>query len=346
MSWESTALYYRLVNEAVRDRAGGMHSAPLVVWSVDFAEIEALQRTGEWEKAGRLLAQAGLRLERAGVGAVALCTNTMHVVAEQIRADLTVPFLHVLDAVAAEAARLGCHRVGLLGTGYTMDSPLYPEGLATRGGIEVAVPPAADRQLVHDVIYDELVLGVVREQSAAEYRRVIAGLAEAGADAVILGCTEITMLVGADDSPVPLFDSTALHAAAIADAVLGPDPDRGPLDGVLLAAPAATEGGQVDSRTTFDVIDRGDVVRANYRGGELAEGALIGRRDGATLDWRYVQLDRSGHTNTGHTVDTASRAADGRWTLDETWQWESRSGAGTSVLTELPTRPSEVEITT
>jgi aspartate racemase len=223
MSWESTAVYYRLINERVRDRAGGLRSAPLLLASVDFAEIEAYQRAGDWAAAGRVLGDLAARLEQAGAEVVALATNTMHLVADQIRARLTVPFLSLIDVVGARAAASGVRRLGLLATAFTMTSDLYPSGLAPYG-IEVIVPKAADRDVVHRVIYEELCLGRIREESRAAYRSVISDLVARGADAVALGCTEIGLLVGADDSPVPVLDTTALHASAIADVVLDAQP--------------------------------------------------------------------------------------------------------------------------
>jgi len=219
MSWESTATYYRLVNEGVRERAGGLHSAPLLIWSADFAEIEELQRTGDWPAAAEILAGAAVRLEYAGAAAIALCTNTMHRVAEVIRGRLAVPLLSMVDVVGAHAAGEGWTRVGLLGTAFTMDSPMYPDAMAAHG-IEVLTPPAEDRGLVHRVIYDELCQGVIRGGSRQAYRRIIRDLVARGAQAVVLGCTEISMLVGPADAEVPLPDTTALHAAAIVDFAL------------------------------------------------------------------------------------------------------------------------------
>jgi aspartate racemase len=219
MSWESTATYYRLVNEGVRERAGGLHSAPLLIWSVDFAEIGELQRTGDWAAAAEILAAAAVRLEGAGAAAIALCTNTMHRVADVIRDRLAVPLLSMVDVVGAETAERGWTRVGLLGTAFTMDSPLYPDALAVHG-VEVLTPPAEDRQLVHRVIYDELCQGVVRDGSRQAYRRIIKELVARGAQAIVLGCTEIPMLVDVTDADVPLLDTTTLHAAAIVEFAL------------------------------------------------------------------------------------------------------------------------------
>jgi aspartate racemase len=219
MSWESTAVYYRWINEAVRERAGGLHSAPLIVWSVDFAPIAAAQRAGDWAAAGSALGEAAARLEAAGARAVALGTNTMHLVADAIRARIGVPFISLLDVVAREATARGVQRLGLLGTGFTMDSALYPAALAPYG-VEVLVPPRADRAVVHRVIYDELCRGEVREASRSAYQRIVADLAHRGAQAVALACTEITLLVGDADLDLPALDTTRLHAEAITDVIV------------------------------------------------------------------------------------------------------------------------------
>ena len=219
MSWESTAEYYRLANEAVRDRLGGMHSARLVVDSVDFADIEALQVAGRWDEAGTVLADRAEALEAAGAELIVLCTNTMHLVIGQIEQRVSVPVLHIADAVAAPIRKAGLIRVGLLGTAFTMEQTFYSDRLAGHG-IHTITPNAADRAVVHRVIYDELVRGIVSEQSRAAYRDVIRRLVEAGAEGVILGCTEIELLVTEDDSPVPVFPTTRLHVEAAVSAAL------------------------------------------------------------------------------------------------------------------------------
>lgn len=217
MSWESTIPYYRAINEAVKARLGGLHSARLVLYSVDFHEIEQLQRSGDWARAGELLAAAARALQAAGAGCVVLCTNTMHKVAAQIEAAVALPLLHIADATAV-AVRAGGHlRVGLLGTRFTMEQDFYVGRLREHHGLTVLVPPQADRELVHRVIYEELCLGQALPESRTQFRRIIEGLAAAGVDAVILGCTEIGLLVSPGDSPLPLFDTTALHAAAAVD---------------------------------------------------------------------------------------------------------------------------------
>jgi aspartate racemase len=212
MSWESSIEYYRLVNEAVRDRLGGLHSADCLLRSVDFVTIEELQRTARWDEAGALLAREAQALVAAGAGLIVLCTNTMHRVADQIVAAIDVPFVHIADttAHAVRTARLGS--VGLLATAYTMEQDFYVGRLRERHGLTVLVPDAADRRIVHDVIYQELCVGRVLDASRHEYRRIMRGLAERGAEGILLGCTEIDLLVGPEDSPVPVFDTTRLHA--------------------------------------------------------------------------------------------------------------------------------------
>jgi aspartate racemase len=220
MSWESTALYYRIINETVREQLGGLHSAPLVLWSVDFAEIERLQAAGDWQQAGRILGQAAAALERAGAEFLVMTTNTMHLVAPAIEAAVGIPLLHIADPTGEALVRAGVTTVGLLGTGFTMEQPFYADRLRSEFGLEVLVPPADDRAVVHRIIYEELVLGDIRDSSREAYRGVMRRLVEAGAQAIILGCTEITLLVDQDDATVPLFDTTALHAAAAVERAL------------------------------------------------------------------------------------------------------------------------------
>ena len=220
MSWESTALYYRLVNEDVRERLGGFHSARLVLASVDFAEVEAMQVGGRlgggratcWPREAR-------GLEAAGAECVVLCTNTMHKVADAIEAAVDIPLLHLADVTADAVRAAGLDRVALLGTRFTMEQPFYADRLRSHG-IDVLVPEGDDRTLVHDVIYDELVLGVVRDESRAAYVDVVRRLVEQGAGGVVLGCTEIELLIGPDDVDVPVFATTALHARAAVDFAL------------------------------------------------------------------------------------------------------------------------------
>ncbi|MEZ0471323.1 aspartate/glutamate racemase family protein [Luteimonas salinilitoris] len=221
MSWESTALYYRLINETVRERLGGLHSARLLLYSVDFAGIERLQHAGDWDGAGRVLGAAARALRDGGAERLVLCTNTMHKVADAIEADAGLPLLHIADPTGAAIRAAGFTRVGLLATRFTMEQAFYRRRLAERHGLDVRVPDAAARERVHRVIYEELCLGVVRDASREAYRRIIARLVDDGAECIVLGCTEICLLVGDGDADVPLFDTTALHARAAALASLG-----------------------------------------------------------------------------------------------------------------------------
>jgi aspartate racemase len=228
MSWESTVPYYQAVNEAVRLRLGGLHSAKVILFSVDFHEIEALQRAGEWEEAGRYLGEAARALERAGADFVVLCTNTMHRVAPAIEAAVAIPLLHIADATADAVRKAGLHKVGLLGTKYTMEQEFYRGRLRDRHGLDVQVPEPADRDEVHRVIYEELCLGQRLSSSRDRYRRIIDALVNGGAQGIVLGCTEISMLVTPEAASVPLFDTTRLHAEAAALRALGPSGDETP----------------------------------------------------------------------------------------------------------------------
>ena len=217
MSWESSAEYYRIVNETVRDRLGGLHSARCLMWSFDFAEIEALQHAGDWDGATAEMIEAALSLERGGADFVVICTNTMHKMADAIQAAIGIDVLHIADPTAEAIKREGFGKVGLLGTAFTMEQDFYRGRLESRHGLSVLIPCDSDRKIIHDVIYHELVQGVVNTSSRDAYRGVMARLVEAGAEAIILGCTEIMLLVQPEDSAVPLFDTTALHAAAAVD---------------------------------------------------------------------------------------------------------------------------------
>lgn len=219
MSWESTALYYQLINEGMRDTVGGLHSARIVMASVDFAEISALQRRGDWDHAGEILASEARRLEDAGADLIILCTNTMHKVAPAIEAAITVPFLHLGDVAADAVLAEGLHTVALMGTAFTMEELFQRERIESHG-LTVIVPDADQRAIIHAVIYDELVLGIVSEASRARYRAIMADLQERGVEGIILGCTEIELLVSPDDSELPLFPTTRLHAAAAVRAAL------------------------------------------------------------------------------------------------------------------------------
>jgi aspartate racemase len=221
MSWESTAEYYRLANVLVAERLGGLHSARLLLASVDFAGIEELQRAGDWAGAGAELAEVARSLQAGGAELLVLCTNTMHLVADAVTAAVDLPLLHIGDVTADAVRAAGLRRVGLLGTAFTMEQPFLRERLGSHG-LDVLVPGADDRALVHRVIYDELCRGVVREESRAAYREVMARLVADGAEGIVLGCTEIELLVGDGDADVPLFPTTRLHVAAAVDRALAP----------------------------------------------------------------------------------------------------------------------------
>ena len=236
MSWESTIPYYRIINETVRERLGGLHSARLVLYSVDFHGIEWLQQAGAWDEAGRILADAARSLETAGAEGLALCTNTMHKVAAAIEATVTIPLLHIADPTAAAVKQAGLGTVGLLGTRFTMEQDFYQGRLAEQHGLAVIIPNAADREIVHRVIYEELCQGDIRAESRAQYRDIMQRLVDAGAEGIILGCTEIALLVGPEDAPVPLFDTTRLHARSAALWTLGDAAAISPMAGMVKPA--------------------------------------------------------------------------------------------------------------
>jgi aspartate racemase len=220
MSWESTIPYYRQINQHIKQQLGGLHSAKIILYSVDFADIEALQRSGDWDRAGELLAEAAVKLQAAGADCLVLCTNTMHKVAAVIETAVTIPLLHIADATAEAILQAGLSKVALLGTRFTMEQDFYKKRLTESYGLEVLVPDEESRALVHQVIYQELCLGVVRPDSRLQYQQIMAGLVTQGAEAIILGCTEIALLVSAEDCAVPLFDTTFLHAKKAADFAL------------------------------------------------------------------------------------------------------------------------------
>jgi len=222
MSWESSLEYYRIINEAVKARLGGLHSAQCLMFSVDFAGVEALQRAGDWAQAGRMLAGAARSLEAGGAECLVLCTNTMHIVADAMQAAVQIPLLHIADATAQRVQAAGIQKIGLLGTRFTMEEVFYKGRLTDRFGLQVLVPDAAGRDVVHRVIYEELVLGQLHAESKAQYLRIIDDLAARGAQGIILGCTEIGLLVQQDDCRVPLFDTTRIHAEAAAEFALAP----------------------------------------------------------------------------------------------------------------------------
>ncbi len=220
MSWESTVPYYRIINEEIRSALGGLHSAKVLLYSVDFQEIEACQAAGDWDRSAALLSDAAAGLERAGADFLVLCTNTMHRVAPQIAGRVGIPLLHIADAVTAALQAEGISRAALLGTKYTMGQAFYREKL-TQAGIEVLVPEGKDAELVNRVIYDELCLGILSEKSKRSYLRIIGQLTEQGAQGIVLGCTEIGLLIRQEDTGVPLFDTACIHALAAVRYALG-----------------------------------------------------------------------------------------------------------------------------
>ena len=220
MSWESSAEYYRLINETVRDRLGGLHSADSLMYSVDFHEIEHLQMTGDWETATRRMIEGARRLERGGAQLLVICTNTMHKMADAVQASIQIPLLHIADATAQQIRQQGLTRVGLLGTRFTMEEDFYKGRLIDRYQLDVLVPDTEARQIVNTIIYEELVLGIIRPESKARYQQIIHDLVAQGAQGVILGCTEIMLLIQQADSPVTVFDTTTIHAVSAVDFAL------------------------------------------------------------------------------------------------------------------------------
>ncbi|HVE52362.1 MAG TPA: aspartate/glutamate racemase family protein [Ramlibacter sp.] len=220
MSWESTAVYYRLMNQEVARRLGGLHSAHLLLHSVDFGPVAQAQHDGDWDKAAAMLRDSARRLAAGGAEALVLCTNTMHKLADAIEGSCPLPFLHIADSTGRAAQALGCRKVGLLATGFTMREPFLKDRLAARHGLEVMVPPPETQAEVHRVIYEELCKGIIRDSARNFYRMAIEALRGAGAEAVVLGCTEITLLIQPEHSVLPLLDSTELHALAAVDFAL------------------------------------------------------------------------------------------------------------------------------
>jgi len=220
MSWESTVPYYRTINEHVKRQLGGLHSARLFLHSVDFYDIEKLQAQGDWQQAGQILGDAAQALARAGAEMIVVCTNTMHKVADDIQRIGGLPLLHIADATAEKIKAQGLKRIGLLGTKFTMEQDFYRGRLQDKHQIEVLTPNEADRNIVHRIIYEELCLGEISDASREEYRRIMGELEQQGAEGIILGCTEITLLVGQQDASVPVFDTTAIHALAAAEFAL------------------------------------------------------------------------------------------------------------------------------
>ncbi len=220
MSWESTIEYYRLINESVKEKLGGLHSAKCVLYSVDFAEVEELQRRGEWPDAAQLLVGAAQKVELAGADVLVVCTNTMHKVADTIQAGISIPLLHIADATGGRVGAAGIRRVGLLGTRFTMEEDFYRGRLAGQFGLEVLIPNLEDRQMVHRIIYEELCVGSIRPESKARVAGIMSRLVQMGAGGIILGCTELGLLLGVEDSHVPLFDTTRMHALAAVEYAL------------------------------------------------------------------------------------------------------------------------------
>jgi len=216
MSWESSLEYYRIINEAVKEQLGDLHSAKSLMYSVDFAEIEQMQREGRWGDATQVMIEAARAVEAGGADLLIICTNTMHKMADEVQQSIAIPLLHIADATAEAVKDQGLQRVGLLGTRFTMEQDFYRGRLVKKYGLDVVVPEAADREIVHRIIYEELVLGKIVPASKAEYLRIIDNLSQAGAEGIILGCTEIGLLVSQSDSRLPLFDTTHIHALATA----------------------------------------------------------------------------------------------------------------------------------
>jgi aspartate racemase len=220
MSWESSIKYYRVINQAIRDRKGGSHSAKSLMYSVDFAEIEGFQEEGRWVEATQCIIDAAQALERGGADFLVICTNTMHKNADEVQNQINIPILHIADATAEVIKAKGLHTVGLLGTRYTMEEDFYKGRLERKYGLEILVPEEEDRETVHRIIYNELVCGEIREASRSDFRRIIDSLVKRGARGIILGCTEIGLLVQASDSVLPLFDTTRIHAEAAVEFAL------------------------------------------------------------------------------------------------------------------------------
>jgi len=220
MSWESSIEYYRIINETVKEKLGGLHSAVSLMYSVDFAEIEALQHAGRWEKATQAMIEAARHVEAGGADFLIICTNTMHKMADEVEREIGIPLLHIADATAGAIKTKGLSKIGLLGTRFTMEGDFYRGRLVDRYGLEVLIPEAQAREIVHRVIYDELVLGQVKSVSREAYKQIIEELVAAGAQGIILGCTEIGLLVKEEDSNVPLFDTTYIHAMSAVEYAL------------------------------------------------------------------------------------------------------------------------------
>jgi aspartate racemase len=220
MSWESTLEYYRVINQYTKERLGGFHSAKIVLYSVDFAEVESQQHEGRWEDLTRLMTDAAQRVERAGAELLVICTNTMHKMADDVQRDIRIPVLHIVDVTAAAIQSRQMKKVGLLGTRFTMEQDFYKQRLIRKHGLEVLIPEEKEREDIHNILYDELCLGEIKEPSKGVFQNIIAGLESRGAQGIILGCTEIPLLVSQEDYKIPLFDTTTLHARAAVDFAL------------------------------------------------------------------------------------------------------------------------------
>jgi len=220
MSWESSLEYYRIINERIKEKLGGLHSAKSLMYSVDFAEVEKLQQQGKWEEATKLMIDAAKKLERGGADFVVICTNTMHKMAEEMQQSIKIPILHIADSTAEKIKAAGYKKIGLLGTKFTMEENFYKGRLIEKYNLEVLIPDEAERQYVHDVIYKELCLGIVQQNSKNRFKAIIENLSNTGAEAVILGCTEIPLLIKQEDVSVPLFDTTRIHAESAVDFAL------------------------------------------------------------------------------------------------------------------------------
>ena len=214
LSWESSAVYYRIINELVRDKLGGTHSAKIIMYSVDFSEFEQLQHQGDWDKLTELMIDAGTRLKNGGAEFIVICTNTMHKTAEAVENQVGIPLLHIADAAATEVKKMGLQKVALLGTRFTMEQDFYKARLQEKHGIEVVIPDRGEREVIHSVIYNELVLGKVLDSSREAFVKIIGRMNDIGAEGVVLGCTEIPLLISQKDSAIPIFDTTRLHALA------------------------------------------------------------------------------------------------------------------------------------
>ncbi|MCY9667668.1 aspartate/glutamate racemase family protein [Paenibacillus alginolyticus] len=211
MSWESSLLYYQIINQRIKEKLGGHHSARSLMYSVDFQEIKTLQHQGKWDEATQIMIDSAQKLETGGADVIVICTNTMHKMAKEVEESVTIPLLHIADATANEMVKDGMKKVALLGTAFTMEQDFYKGRLIEKFGLDVIVPNEAERVIIHDIIYQELCLGIINEESKHSYLKIINNLSQQGAEAVILGCTEITLLVSQDDCGIPVYDTTRLH---------------------------------------------------------------------------------------------------------------------------------------